>query len=32
MEMLKNTMLQNFAVEMMHAQFNQLQAVISERP
>ncbi len=32
MEMTKNSMLQNFAVELMVAQMNMLQAVISERP
>lgn len=32
MEMTKNVMLQNLAVQLMTAQMNQLQAVISERP
>ena len=32
MEMLKNAMMQNFAVELMHSQLNMLQTVISERP
>lgn len=31
MEMLKNAMMQSFAVELMHAQLNTLQTVISER-
>ena len=31
MEMTKNTMMQNFAIELMIAQMNLLQAVISER-
>ncbi|MBW3539657.1 MAG: flagellar basal body rod protein FlgB [Planctomycetes bacterium] len=32
MEMTKNSMMQSFAVELMAAQMNLLQAVISERP
>lgn len=32
MEMTKNAMLQNFAIELMVAQMNMMQAVISERP
>jgi flagellar basal-body rod protein FlgB len=31
MEMTKNNMMQSFAVELMHAQMNMLQAVIQER-
>lgn len=31
MEMLKNSMMQSFAVELMHTQLNMLQTVISER-
>jgi flagellar basal-body rod protein FlgB len=31
MEMLKNAMMQSFAVELMHTQLNMLQTVISER-
>lgn len=32
MEMLKNSMMQSFAVELMNSQLNMLQTVISERP
>ena len=32
MEMSKNSLMQNFAIELMIAQFNLMQAVISERP
>ncbi len=31
MEMMKNLLMQNFAIEMMHAQMNMLESVITER-